>query len=331
MSRSVFLTFVPRVLCAACVLVASAAPVRADTATVWNYKGSVAEFTESGSEVTIRFSTPSQLLRDSGAHAGDVLFRGERIGDRLSGTAYKFYGQQCGAIGFSVQGTVRESDKIVLQGIAPGLGANSCNTVTTFYDSLVLTAVASGSRQATASPQEDSAFLRNVSLCQSGDKPACRAVLASPLLSDERRPAMEAAAQLPDPNPNPVYLLFKFLCAIENGEPVFKPTTEPYYYEALEYRPPQTFSLCSSNRDFWGTSFLPACQAVALSSFSLVCKVGIVSAPQLTLASAPKYARVEGDHVLAPFFSRMRTSDEPESFHPLLSPPGGVSHRNRAP
>lgn len=289
----------------------------AETATVWNYKGSVAELIQSGSETVIRFSTPSQLLRDSGAHAGDLIFQGQRFGDRLSGTAYKFYGPQCGAKGFSAEGTISDSGKIVLQGIAPGLGANSCNTVTTFYDSLVLTAVATGQRQATTSPQEDSAFPRNMSLCQTGDKQACRMVLASPLLSDEDRPRMEAAARLPDPNPNPVFLLFKFFCAVENGEPAFKPSAEPYYYEALGYRPAQTYSLCASGKDFWGMSFLPACQAIALSSFRLVCKDGIVSAPQVTAASAPKFARVESDHVLAPFFSRMRSSDVSENYHRL--------------
>jgi hypothetical protein len=303
--------------CAVYVLICAAFPACAETSTVWNYKGSAAELTQSGSEITIRFSTPSRLLSDSGAHDGDVLFRGQRFGDRLSGTAYKFYGPQCGAIGFAVHGSIRDGDKIMLQGIAPGLGATSCNQVTEFYDTLLLTAVSTGQGQAAIAPQEDGAFKHNVSLCQTGDQHACRAVLASPLLNDEDRPRMEAASKLPDPNPNPVFLLFKFLCVVENGEPAFKPSSELYYYEALSYRPSQTYSLCSSKKDFWGMSFLPACQAVALSSFRLVCKDGIVNAPQLTLANTPKYARVEGDHVLAPFFSRFRDSDAPESLRPL--------------
>jgi hypothetical protein len=101
-------------------------------------------------------------------------------------------------MGFGVEGSI-EGDTIVLRGIAPGLGLNSCKVETTYYDSLVLTAVAvpGETQQATLSSGEAGAFQGNVGRCRSGDKNACALVLASPLLTEDRRAEMEAAAALP--------------------------------------------------------------------------------------------------------------------------------------
>ena len=63
------------------------------------------------------------------------------------------------ADGFIVDGAI-EDDKIILRGIAPGLGLNSCKIETTYYDTLELTAVAAPgeTQQATLSPADTGAF-----------------------------------------------------------------------------------------------------------------------------------------------------------------------------
>ena len=115
------------------------------TATVWNYKGSVLALSQSGSNVIIAYQTLSDALIKSGAHVGDPLFRGQRVGNSLTGKVYRFFGSPCQPMGFGVEGSI-ESDKIILRGIAPGLGLNSCKVETTYYDTLLLTAVAAPRR-----------------------------------------------------------------------------------------------------------------------------------------------------------------------------------------
>src|SRR5208337_2717802 len=147
-----------------------------------------------------------------------------------------------------------------------------------------------------------------------------RAVLTSPLLTDNRRTEFEAAAALPAAASAPVYLLFPFQCIIENGKPTFKTSPEPYYHEALEYRPPSSYAVCSADKGGWVQSLFTTCQAVQLSSFRLVCANGIIGAPTLTAASTStiaKTAQIEGDVVRIPFYNRFRAADVPEGLHPL--------------
>lgn len=223
--------------------------------------------------------------------------------------------------GFTVDGAI-DDEKIILRGVAPALGLNSCKIETTYNDTLLLTAVAAPgeSQQATLPPAETSAFKDNISLCRTGDKQACRAVLASPLLTEERRAEFEAAAALPTAASTPVYLLFPFQCVIENGKPVFKPSTEPYYHEALDYRSPSSYALCSPDKGGWVQSLITTCHVIELTSFRLACKNGIAQAPGLTPAGKSTFAknsRVDGDTVLLPLYSRWRTADVPEGFHRL--------------
>src|SRR5271157_4507775 len=98
------------------------------------------------------------------------------------------------------------------------------------------------------------------------------------------------------------------------------PSTEPYYHEALDYRPPSSYAVCSADKGGWVQSLFTTCQAVQLSSFRLVCANGIIGAPALTAAGTStiaKNAQIDGDVVRIPFYNRWRTADVPDGFHPL--------------
>jgi hypothetical protein len=172
-------------------------------------------------------------------------------------------------MGFGVEGTI-ENNKVTLRGIAPGLGLNSCKVETTYYDTLVLTAVAApGETQQAVSPSEGSGYH-----------------------------AMKAAAPLPAAATSPVYLAFPIRCVIRNGEIVLEPSSEPYYHEALDYRPAAPFDICSANTGVSG------CKRVELTGLRLVCQGGIASAPALTLARPAqqiRMVRLQGDALLLPF------------------------------
>jgi hypothetical protein len=118
-----------------------------------------------------------------------------------------------------------------------------------------------------------------------------------------------------------VYLLYPFRCEVINGEPRFTKTGEPYYHEALDSRPPQTYSICGDKGEWRASeSFLTTCQEVSLTSLRLVCKGGIITAPELAKASdgkRSKDARIDGDQFLWPIYNRFRETDNPSGFHRL--------------
>jgi hypothetical protein len=248
-----------------------AGALHAQTATVWNYKGSVVALSQSGSNVIIAYQTLSDALIKSGAHVGDPLFRGQRLGNSLTGKVYRFFGSPCQPMGFGVEGAI-EGDKITLRGIAPGLGLNSCKVETTYYDTLVLTAVAApGETQQAVSPSEAGGFH-----------------------------VMKAAAALPAAATSPVYLAFPFRCVIRNGDIVLESSAEPYYHEALDYRPATPFDICPKSSD------IPACKRLELTGLRLVCQGGVASAPALTLARPAqqiRMVRLQGDALVLPFYT----------------------------
>jgi len=238
---------------------------------------------QSGSNVIIAYQTLSDAVVKSGAHVGDPLFRGQRVGNSLTGKVYRFFGSPCQPMGFGVEGSI-EGDKIILRGIAPGLGLNSCKVETTYYDTLMLTAVAApGETQQAVSPTEVGGFH-----------------------------AMKAAAALPAAATSPVYLAFPFRCAIRNGEIILEPSSEPYYHEALDYRPAAPFDICPANTG------ISACKRLELTGLRLVCQGGIASAPALTLARPAqqiKMVRLQGDALLLPFYTGPRASQGPDNMY----------------
>ena len=96
-----------RALSAAALFLLVATTLHAQTATVWNYKGSVVALSQSGSNVIVAYQTLSDALIKSGAHVGDPLFRGQRVGNSLTGKVYRFFGSPCQPMGFGVEGSIR--------------------------------------------------------------------------------------------------------------------------------------------------------------------------------------------------------------------------------
>ncbi len=312
---------VMRALYAACSCVSIATLLHAEPAALWNYKGSVVELTPTGSEIIIVFKKPSDLLLQSGAQPGDVLFQGERLRDALSGTFYKFYGKKCGSRGFHVSGTIEEGRRISVSGQAPVLGAN-CEPAGTSSDILSLSAIANTeSDRAEAAANDMTATKMNAGLCKTAhDLAACDAALASPLVSNDVRKELLAARALATSAPRSVFLKLPFVCVFENGKPAIKETEQPYFHEALDYRPSQSYTLCSAIQGSWGATIRPLCSILELSSYRLVCKDGIATTPYLSLATKEartKPYRVENGSLMVPVEKNFSLMSELEGFHRL--------------
>ena len=129
---------------------------------------------------------------------------------------------------------------------------------------------------------------------------------------------MKAAAVVPAAATSPVYLAFPFRCVIRNGQIVLEPTSEPYYHEALDYRPATPFDICPANMG------ISACKRFELTGLRLVCQGGIASAPALTLARPAqqiRMVRLHGDALVLPFYTGPGASEGPDN---LYQAPAGL-------
>ena len=131
-------------------------------------------------------------------------------------------------MGFGVEGSI-EGDKIILRGIAPGLGLNSCKVETTYYDT--------PSAHSRRGPGRDPAG----GLTNRGGR----------ISRDESRGGIAGSIHVARLSRLPLPL------RVRNGEIVLKPSSEPYYHEALDYRPaapsissPQTLGIFTACRRF---------------------------------------------------------------------------------
>lgn len=81
-----------RILMAAVAAVASVATVGGAWAqsSCWNHNGSIMRFTERGSNFTISYERPRQVLRNAGVRRGTVLVNGYSGPGGMSGTARRF-------------------------------------------------------------------------------------------------------------------------------------------------------------------------------------------------------------------------------------------------
>ena len=102
---------------------------------LWTHNGSLMRLGASGSSRTFSYENPRPAMRKAGAKPGDIVFEGERDGQRYVGTAYIF-SKSCGRQGYAVQGRVTEGDRgVVLEGDAPVLD-DGCNVKSTRRDVL---------------------------------------------------------------------------------------------------------------------------------------------------------------------------------------------------
>jgi hypothetical protein len=116
------------------LLVALATPGAANS--VWEHNGSTLQLREEGALRSFRYSKPRAELQKAGVEDGTVLFEGKKIGNRFSGTAYRF-SKGCGAVGYEVEGAVSPTARgLTLSGRAPKRNSK-CEVVGHFTDVLV--------------------------------------------------------------------------------------------------------------------------------------------------------------------------------------------------
>ena len=95
---------------------------------------------------------------------------------------------------------------------------------------------------------------------------------------------------------------------------------QPYFHEALDYRPSQRYTLCSAIDGSWGAAIRPLCNILELSSYRLVCKGGTATTPYLSLATneaRTKPYRVENGSLMVPVEKNFSLTNELEGFHRL--------------
>jgi hypothetical protein len=103
---------------------------------LWEHNGSLLQLREEGTLRSFRYSRPRAELKKAGVEDGTVLFEGKKIGNRFSGTAYRF-SKGCGAIGYAVEGAVSPNTRgLRLSGRAPRRNLK-CEVVGRFTDVLV--------------------------------------------------------------------------------------------------------------------------------------------------------------------------------------------------
>jgi hypothetical protein len=102
---------------------------------LWTHNGSLMRLDANGKARTFSYENPRPGMRKAGAKPGDVVFEGERDGERYYGTAY-IYSKSCGRHGYAVDGRVLAGDRgVVLEGEAPRFD-DSCNITSTRRDVL---------------------------------------------------------------------------------------------------------------------------------------------------------------------------------------------------
>jgi hypothetical protein len=103
---------------------------------LWEHNGSLLQLREEGTLRSFRYSQPRAELKKAGVEDGTVLFEGKKIGNRFSGTAYRF-SKGCGAVGYAVEGAVSPNARgLTLSGRAPRRNSK-CDVVGHFTDVLV--------------------------------------------------------------------------------------------------------------------------------------------------------------------------------------------------
>lgn len=91
-------------------------------APLWLHNGSIMRLEAEGDRRRLYYEVPRKGMRKAGAKRGTLLFEGERLGDRYTGTAYIF-AKGCRPIPYSVAGGVSLGEqRITMTGQAPRVG-----------------------------------------------------------------------------------------------------------------------------------------------------------------------------------------------------------------
>jgi hypothetical protein len=104
--------------------------VAPSSGSLWNHNGSVIRLLADGEKRKFVYETPRPGLIPSGVGKGSLLFEGEKMGGKYSGSAYT-YSKTCGRKDYHVEGTVSNDDRqVTLYGDfpirpVPGCGVQS--------------------------------------------------------------------------------------------------------------------------------------------------------------------------------------------------------------
>lgn len=95
------------------------AAISCGSGSVWNHNGSLMRLLASGATRRFAYERPRSGLERAGVSQCDVVFEGEKQGNKYVGTAYVF-SRDCGPIGYPVSGPVSNGgSKVTLYGKAP--------------------------------------------------------------------------------------------------------------------------------------------------------------------------------------------------------------------
>jgi predicted aspartyl protease len=90
--------------------------------TLWSHNDSVLYLVAKGTSREFRYKEPRPGMLQVGAYPGALLFRGQSINHRYSGTAFIFH-SRCGPIPYQVSGPILDGyERVLLTGQAPLVG-----------------------------------------------------------------------------------------------------------------------------------------------------------------------------------------------------------------
>jgi len=136
----------------------------ANAQTHWDHNGSVMSLYANGANRQFVYYSPRAGLPVS---SGSTVFKGVKSGDTYSGTAYAF-SSRCGAIGYSVSGTVSPDQRsVTVYGQKPSRLDRNCRATEYSPDELVFTFIdpnqsVATNDQSAESPSETEICLRPV-------------------------------------------------------------------------------------------------------------------------------------------------------------------------
>ena len=101
---------------------------------IWTHNGSTLRWVSSGQDRWLYYLEPRPGLAAIGVEPDTLLFQGQRIGNRLVGTAYVF-SENCPPTPYPVEGIIYLETDVRLDGAVPVVDPYSCDVVDYVWDS----------------------------------------------------------------------------------------------------------------------------------------------------------------------------------------------------